>query len=96
MKATYINYSDTNNFAATVLSYLDQDSKLSSFISQKPTLEGFGKLMVNKRVTADRDILLSVLKEQYLNFDSPLVAANIELLKNQNTFTVTTGHQLNL
>ncbi|MBC7745727.1 MAG: bacillithiol biosynthesis cysteine-adding enzyme BshC [Flavobacterium sp.] len=96
MKATYINYSDTNNFAATVLSYLDQDSKLSSFISQKPTSEGFGKLLANKRVTANRDILLSVLKEQYLNFDSPLVAANIELLKNQNTFTVTTGHQLNL
>src|SRR5690606_27481839 len=45
-----------------------------------------------------RDALVAALKAQYgdLIASSPAVAQNIELLKNSNTFTVTTGHQLNI
>ena len=102
MKATYIDYSETNSFSPGLISYLQQDPKLDPFFSYKPDIEGFRQLLGNKEVKADRQILVTLLKEQYagLNNDeaySPnLVSQNIELLSNKDTFTITTGHQLNL
>lgn len=99
MKATYIDYSDTNSFSSTALSYLAQDPKLEPFVSYFPTLENFGKFISGKKVTADRQILHDVLLQQYAESVPTLhdkVSKNIQLLLNDNTFTVTTGHQLNI
>ncbi len=65
MKATYIDYSDTHSFSSTALSYLSRDPKLRPFISHFPTTEGFGKLIEEKTVCADRKVLVEVLKRQY-------------------------------
>lgn len=47
--------------------------------------------------TAKRQVLVSALQKQYAGFPSaPEVDANIASLGDNNTFTVTTGHQLNL
>ena len=51
--------------------------------------------------TEKREVLVSVLKEQYAEFDlskegSELVAKNIDLLREQNTFTVATGQQIHI
>lgn len=44
-----------------------------------------------------RSVLVSVLQKQYLSVEtSALTKQNIAALSNTNTFTVTTGHQLNL
>jgi bacillithiol biosynthesis cysteine-adding enzyme BshC len=44
-----------------------------------------------------RQTLATVLKQQYAGFPAaPKVGANIDALTDENTFTVTTGHQLNL
>ncbi|MGB4774905.1 MAG: bacillithiol biosynthesis cysteine-adding enzyme BshC [Daejeonella sp.] len=100
MKATYIDYSETNSFSPAVISYLNNDPKLSPFISHQPTISGFRELLKNKKSNADRTALVNVLKEQYSknsgNPPSVLVANNIELLLQDNTYTVTTGHQLNI
>ncbi len=96
MKATYIDYSDTNSFSDTVLSYLKNDPKLKPFISFSPTIEGFAGFLKAKKVIADRKVLVNVLEEQYSTITSPLVAKNIALLSNDNTYTITTGHQLNI
>ena len=102
MKATYIDYSDTNSFSPAVISYLDQDPKLAPFISYQPDLEGFRQLLRDKKVVADRQILVRVLKEQYASInggnpdDSNAVFQNIDSLTQQDTYTITTGHQLNL
>ncbi|WP_207534650.1 bacillithiol biosynthesis cysteine-adding enzyme BshC [Desertivirga arenae] len=99
MKATYINYSDTRSFSSTVLSYLAHDPKLSPFISHFPTIENFGKLLEERKVTANRSILVDSLLKQYARLNtatSSAVNGNIQLLREQNTFTVTTGHQLNI
>src|SRR5262249_11890293 len=46
---------------------------------------------------ADRDVLVSVLEEQYAGIAAhPAVLQNISSLRNETTFTVTTGHQLNI
>ena len=99
MKATYINYSDTKSFSPTVLSYLAHDSKLSPFISHFPTLENFGKLLQEKKTTADRKTLVETLTKQYSKLKCPIsdaVKHNLDLLQQENTFTITTGHQLNI
>ena len=101
MNASYINYQETQSFSPTILRYLEQDSQLSPFLSHWPTLDRFSELLRNKSVEVDRTLLVGVLKEQYarnIHFDQndQNVEQNIELLNLKNTFTVTTGHQLNL
>ncbi len=101
MNASYINYQETQDFSPTTLRYLEQDPQLSTLLSHWPTLEGFSELLRNKSVSVDRTLLADILKEQYPrcnHFDQndQKVQENIELLNLENTFTITTGHQLNL
>ncbi len=99
MKATYIDYSETQSFSPAVLGYLDGKPEYDSFISYRPNLEGFTALLKNKNVIADRQVLLKVLKEQYREIElqeNSLVGRNIESLSGESTYTITTGHQLNL
>jgi len=101
MKASCINYSETGSFSSTVLSYLAHDPKLDPFVSHFPSLENFSKLIAEKTQPANRQILTEVLNEQYkaggINRNDALaVYQNIDLLNQENTFTVTTGHQLNI
>ncbi len=45
---------------------------------------------------ANREVLCEVLQEQNAQSDSPLQHNHLNLLRENTTFTVTTGHQLNL
>lgn len=101
MKATYIDYNETNSFSSTALCYLAQDSKLAPFISYFPSLENFGNFIEEKNVIADRQALHDILFRQYKDtlISTPIhdrVSDNIKLLLKDTTFTVTTGHQLNI
>ena len=107
MKATYIDYNETNSFSSTVLSYLSRDQELRDFLSYFPSIDGFKHFITEKRVVADRNILVSTLKDQYKelfeedstersNYRFKQVELNIDLLSSENTYTVTTGHQLNI
>lgn len=101
MNASYIDYQETQCFSPTILRYLDHDPQLAPFLSHWPRLEGFSELLRNKPVGIDRTLLVGVLKEHYarsIHFDQTdqKVQQNIELLNLENTFTITTGHQLNL
>ncbi|HEY0669260.1 MAG TPA: bacillithiol biosynthesis cysteine-adding enzyme BshC [Sphingobacteriaceae bacterium] len=99
MKATYIDYKDTECFSSAVIRYIENDPALSPFISYPPNLTGFEQAINNRKVTGERNLLVNVLKEQYVstsNKHSELVEKNIELLLSDNTFTITTGHQLNI
>ncbi len=97
MEAACLNYKDTGYFSQTVIDYLEDNPELRSFYSYRPDMEGFTALLENKKVVANRQVLVDVLKSQYTNItgiSAPLDA--IELLKADNTYTVTTGHQLNI
>jgi bacillithiol biosynthesis cysteine-adding enzyme BshC len=98
MKATYIEYSETNSFSKTLLAYLAHDEALKPFVGHWPTFDGFEKQLHEKRHFGHRTILVERLKAQYATLlqDSPTVAANIDLLLQENTYTITTGHQLNI
>lgn len=98
MKATYIDYSDTGSFSPTLLAYLANEEQLRPFYGERPDLEGFRKQIERRQDFKHRDLLVTQLKDQYRDLldASPQVADHIESLKRPTTFTVTTGHQLNI
>ncbi|MGI4749921.1 MAG: bacillithiol biosynthesis cysteine-adding enzyme BshC [Janthinobacterium lividum] len=100
MDATYTDYALTGSFSTTVIKYIENDDVLKPFYGFRPDLEGFKQLLQHKKSIGKRSILTKVLKEQYSNLPiesvSNLSQTNIELLNQENTFTVTTGHQLNI
>lgn len=98
MKATYIEYKDTNSFSKTLLAYLDGNKDLAPFYGQSPTLEGFAKQIEQRASFSYRSVLVESLRKQYgsLLENAPEVARNIDLLSQEGSFTVTTGHQLNI
>ncbi len=98
MKATYIDYKDTNSFSKTLLAYLHNDPALEPFMGNQPDMEGFARQITAKTGKADREVLVQCLRQQYgdLLGDQQAVVANVEALADERTFTVTTGHQLNV
>lgn len=98
MKATYIAYKDTNSFSKTLLAYLDNTPSLADFAGNRPDMSGFAKQLEAKTDKTDRDRLVYALQHQYGNLlhEQSAVAANISALSDERTFTVTTGHQLNI
>ena len=95
-----IKFQDTGYFSKTICDYLDQKDSLKKFYNHFPNIEGFKKQIEEKSgsITKDvRKVLFDCLKRQTEHLKlSELTNKNLLLLKDDNTFTVTTGHQLNL
>ena len=96
MKVSEISYQETNKFSNLVLDYLKKDEKLKPFVNHFPTLENFEKQITEKKThSINRVVLVDVLSKQNASlFLSKKSKLNIESLKENSTFTVTTGHQL--
>lgn len=93
-----IPYSSTGNFSSIFLDYLQEEQKLKPFYTYSPNISSFESIIADrKKLSINRALLLQVLKEQYQHIDaSELSLQNIAALANENTFTITTGHQLSL
>ncbi|WP_231490482.1 bacillithiol biosynthesis cysteine-adding enzyme BshC [Pedobacter sp. Leaf170] len=97
MQAKYISYQETGSFSKLVLDYINNEEALKAFYSYRPDMDGLSQAISNRKFLGDRSILVDVLKTQYEHLNpNKSVSKNIELLGLENTFTVTTGHQLNL
>lgn len=97
MLAKYIPYKETNSFSSVVLDYLQGKSTLTPFYAYRPDLNGFKEAIDRRTKPVNRDLLVTILQRQYSSLNaSEQVTAHIELLKESNTFTITTGHQLNI
>ena len=96
MQSYKIPYSKTKQFSNLVIDYLANDEKLKPFISDFPTIDSFEKQITEKQnYPVNRDVLVSVLKEQNKEFNLTEISNdNIDLLFSEDAFTVTTGHQL--
>src|SRR3990172_5329753 len=77
---------------------VSQKDSVKTFVSDFYQTGNIEKTIKSKSFTVQqRELLISVLKEQ--NADVKLSAiskSNLNSLNNNNTFTITTGHQLNL
>ena len=85
----------TGQFPALLLDYLDQKPALETFYSVFPTLENAKQAIINKQSfdPAKRKTLVEVLEKQYRGLP---YLPDFSILLEENTFTVTTGHQLNI
>jgi bacillithiol biosynthesis cysteine-adding enzyme BshC len=81
-------------FSFLFLDYINKAEDLKPFYGQFPEIENFKSLIDNKEFSsAKRENLVSELHKQYDGLNNK---PNIDLLLTDNTFTVTTGHQLNI
>lgn len=100
MPTDCISFKETGYFSELICDYLAEHDSLKPFYNRFPELKQFRKQIEEKGESfskTTRDVLSNALLEQYQNIEtSELTQQNIEALKNDNTFTITTGHQLNL
>ncbi|WP_192822191.1 bacillithiol biosynthesis cysteine-adding enzyme BshC [Rufibacter sp. LB8] len=98
MKVSCIDYSATGAFSSLVLDYLNQDARLQPFYAAFPEIPAFKQLMQQRNFpAAQRQVLVEELQRQYQGLEtSAAVQENISALAGEQTFTITTGHQLNL
>ena len=102
MKITNIPFEKTGYFSKTICDYLNESPELKSFYNRFPNLESFKDQLEEKRKSSslsmeNRQVLVEALEKQYKNIEtSGETIKNIKALGKENTFTITTGHQLNL
>jgi bacillithiol biosynthesis cysteine-adding enzyme BshC len=102
MPKSSIPYHKTGYFSKLMCDYLAEDSTLDNFYGRFPNLENFKGQIEEKSISTAlsvtaRNTLVKQLKLQYRTFDiSEATQQNIHSLAKENTFTITTGHQLNL
>ncbi|WP_313805094.1 bacillithiol biosynthesis cysteine-adding enzyme BshC [Flavobacterium sp.] len=100
MPSDCISYQNSGYFSKLIVDYLNQSPEVQSFYHRFPSIENFKDQIAEKNVnfpSEHRKTLVASLKNQYQNFDmSDSTLSHIELLNEANTFTITTGHQLNL
>ena len=100
MPAHFIPYQKTGYFSKLICDYLDETPGLSGFYNRFPKLENFKPQFEEKRSQLSLDqrhLLAKRIMFQYGdNKLSQATLSNIDLLSESGTFTVTTGHQLNL
>ncbi len=99
-----LDFSKTNQFSQLFLDFISQKESLREFYGNLPQLEDFEKQIELKieRQRKDknldnhrRKVLVNALQNQYKNTENP-PTETINLLQKETTFTVTTGHQLNI
>lgn len=99
MKISHLDYSATGAFSALVTDYLQQQPALTPFYHRFPTPENFREQLSEKPFTAaQRQVLHQELTRQYAvlpEIHAP-VRQNLDRLQQPNTYTITTGHQLNI
>ncbi|MDX1767237.1 MAG: bacillithiol biosynthesis BshC, partial [Arenibacter troitsensis] len=99
MEVECIPFKKTGYFSNLICDYLDGKETLSPFYDRPPQIDQFAEQIKAKQnfPSSHREVLYSVLKNQYRDVDtSEDTKVNISLLKEASTYTVVTGHQLNL
>ncbi|WP_299525156.1 bacillithiol biosynthesis cysteine-adding enzyme BshC [Winogradskyella sp.] len=102
MPTDCIPFRATNYFSNFICDYLDEKPELKELYNRFPTIKNF-KAQIEEKQSSElaselqREVLVDVLRKQYSNIEtSELTQDNIHSLASKNTFTITTGHQLNL
>lgn len=99
MEISTISLEHTNRFNRLILDYVNGDEKLKDFYAFKHDLLNYPKqIEARKKFPMHRNLLADSLLNQYKTIGGAKesVLKNIELLRYDNSFTVTTGHQLNI
>lgn len=102
MHQDHLPFKRTGYFSSLICDYLDKAKHLQPFYNRFPDLSAFKdqieeKLNSNTVAKAQRDVLVKALRAQYAKVElSEATKIHIDALEDERTFTITTGHQLNL
>jgi len=98
MNKTKLPYQQTGYFSKLIIDYLEEKNELKPFYNHYCDIHSFEKMMEErKQLPINRAILTEALTSQYEGIAiTEETKNNIKKLNNDNCFTVTTGHQLNL
>ncbi len=100
MPSHSIPYKNTGYFSKLICDYLEENKVLKPFYNRFPSLKNFKPQLEEKQKSfseVKRHLLAKRIMYQYGdNSLSQSTLSNIDLLKEHSTFTITTGHQLNL
>ena len=100
MHTLKLHRSETKLFNQQHLDLVYNQDKFQSFINRPFSQDNFASQMKEKQAVFTKEqrvVLVNQLNNQYDGiFRSTQLNDNIELLLNENTFTITTGHQLSL
>jgi len=100
METDCLHFNKTGYFSKIILDYLAGEEQLAPFYHYTPDLEIFKSAIENKSFSSEhRKVLVDSLNRQYKEGGiklkiAPQVEENILALEQEETFTVTTGHQL--
>ena len=98
MNLQQIEFEETGRFSSIFLDYIKNKASLRPFFNQFPDADNF-KILIEQRNfdNAKRSGLAIEIEKQYSGMKvSATIEKNIQLLAEDSTFTVTTGHQLNI
>ncbi len=94
---SYIPYNKTGYFSSIVIDYLNQSEQLKPYYLNLPTREGILNSIKQKCLNKiDRKSLVQYFKKQYQGTISEQQQNNIDLLLQENCYTITTAHQPNI
>lgn len=100
-----ISYQNSGYFSKLIVDYLNENPELQSLYHRFPKIENFKAQIEEKKsnfnsndnLNNKRTTLVNALEKQYSNFEiSEVAKQNVKLLNDSKTFTIATGHQLNL
>ena len=100
MRKNTIPLSDTGLFNNLIIDYIHEKESLSEFVDNFSNPNSIEK-KIKSLDFKNRKVLTSVLKSQYektifSNFDKKKIFRKIEILNRKNTYTICSGHQLNI
>jgi bacillithiol biosynthesis cysteine-adding enzyme BshC len=99
MQVHRVALTETNAFSNFFTDYTERKDHLKPFYGLFPTLENFKEQIEAKESfpAQHREVLVNSLLKQYGQLKiSRAASSNIDLLRDAKTFTITTGHQLNI
>ena len=99
MEIEFIDFDVLDGISSFDKAYAQQDNNLSPFLKFSPQLKAFAEALdQRKKFLIDRELLVSVLREQYSKYHlvTDKLWVRIDSLLDNNTFTITTAHQPNV
>ena len=95
MKSIPFSPLEKGYYNTLVTDYINQTENSKTLYNNYFDKEGFEKTIANRKFSDEnRSILVEQFIQSYAGTESELQLQNIQLLKHENTYTITTGHQL--
>jgi bacillithiol biosynthesis cysteine-adding enzyme BshC len=97
MQKNSYSFSEFGFSSQIIRDLVTNNTKINSFIESSFSLESFKSQIETKQLSFDNRLVLNgaLLNQNHAVNLTQTTQKNIEALKNENSFTITTGHQLN-